>query len=198
MEALHLLIRAGFIIHWEKSSLIPSTDFPFLDFQWNTVQASIAIPQVKIDALHSQALLLSNLTSPTCCQILVLTGLIAAFFKAVPLCLKGRWMQISLNSVYSSEMDLQKTQSSGKERPQLDHQSHPTPVLRPLVESVSRSLQPRGPDGRIQNQLWHMVPRVPSPRPLGQHNHSPSYQCFGEYCFVDLPGLHPSPVVESA
>jgi hypothetical protein len=23
MEALHLLIRAGFIIHWEKSSLTP-------------------------------------------------------------------------------------------------------------------------------------------------------------------------------
>jgi hypothetical protein len=88
-------------------------------------------------------------------------------------------------------------QAPGKERPQLDHQSHPTPVLLPLVESVSRSLGPRGPDGRIQNRLRHMVPRVPSPRPLGQHNHSSSYQCFGEYCFVDLPGLHPPPVVES-
>jgi hypothetical protein len=64
MEALHLVIRAGFIIHSEKSSLTPSTDFPFLGFQWNTVQASIAIPQVKIDALHSQASILSNLTSP--------------------------------------------------------------------------------------------------------------------------------------
>jgi hypothetical protein len=110
MEALHLLIRAGFVIHWGKSSLTPLTDFPFLGFQWNTVQASIAIPQVKIDALHSQASILSNLTSPTCRQILVLTGLIAAFFKAVPLLrLKGRWLQTNLNSVYSSEMDLQKT-----------------------------------------------------------------------------------------
>jgi hypothetical protein len=110
MEALHLLIRAGFIIHWEKSSLTPSTDFPFLGFQWNTVQALIAIPQVKIDTLHSQASILSNLTSPSCRQILGLTGVIAAFFKAVPLlCLKGRWLQISLNSVYSSDMDLQKT-----------------------------------------------------------------------------------------
>jgi hypothetical protein len=55
MEALHLLIRAGFVIHWEKSSLTLSTDFPFpfLGFQWNTVKASIAIPQVKINALHS-------------------------------------------------------------------------------------------------------------------------------------------------
>jgi hypothetical protein len=100
MEALHLLIRAGFIIHWEKSSLTPSTDFPFLGFQWNTVQASIAIPQVKIDALHFQALILSNLTSPIYRQILVLTGLIAAFFKVVALFrLKGRWLKISLNSV---------------------------------------------------------------------------------------------------
>jgi hypothetical protein len=109
MEALHLLIRAGFII-WEKSSLTPLTDFPFLGFQWNTVQASIAILQVKIDALHSQALILSDLKSPSCRQILVLTGLIAAFFKAVPLLrLKGRLLQISLNSVYSLEMDLQRT-----------------------------------------------------------------------------------------
>jgi hypothetical protein len=73
-------------------------------------------------------------------------------------------------------------QSPGEERPQLDHQSHPTLVLLPLVESVSRRLGPRGPDERIQNRLWFMVPRVPKPRPLGRHNHMPSYQCFGEYC----------------
>jgi uncharacterized membrane protein len=108
MEALHLLINAGFVIHWEKSSLKPSTDFPFLGFQWNT--ASVAIPKTKVDAFHSQAKILSNLTAPTCCQVMVLTSLIAAYFKAVPfLRLKGRWLQISLNSVYSSELDLQKT-----------------------------------------------------------------------------------------
>jgi hypothetical protein len=33
LEALHLLINAGFIIHGEKSCLVPSTDFPFLGFQ---------------------------------------------------------------------------------------------------------------------------------------------------------------------
>jgi hypothetical protein len=32
MEALHLLISAGFVILWEKSSLTSSTDFPFLGF----------------------------------------------------------------------------------------------------------------------------------------------------------------------
>jgi hypothetical protein len=102
LEALHLLIDAGFVI--------PSTNFPFLGFQWNTVQASLAIPQTKVDAFRSQAKILSNLTAPTCRLVLVLTGIIAAFCQAVPLlCLKGRWLQISLNSVYSSELDLQKT-----------------------------------------------------------------------------------------
>jgi hypothetical protein len=110
METLHLLIHAGFVIHWEKSTLIPSTDFPFLGFQWNTVQASLAIPQTKVDTLRSQAKILSNLTAPTYRQVMVLPGLIASFFKAVPLLhLKGRWLQISLNLVYSSELDLQKT-----------------------------------------------------------------------------------------
>jgi hypothetical protein len=53
--------------------------------------------------------ILVNLAAPICRQV-VLTGLIAAFFKAVPLLrLKGRWHQISLNRVYSSELDLQKT-----------------------------------------------------------------------------------------
>jgi hypothetical protein len=109
LEAL-LLIDAGFIILWEKSSLIPSTDFPFLGFQWNTVQASLAIPQTKVDALQFQVKILSNLKAPTCRQVMVLTGLIAAFCKAVPLLrLRGRWLQNSLNSVYSSEADLQKT-----------------------------------------------------------------------------------------
>jgi hypothetical protein len=66
LEALHLLINAAFVIHWEKSSLIPSTDFPFLGFQWNTVQAALAIPQTKVDILRSQAKILSNLTAPIC------------------------------------------------------------------------------------------------------------------------------------
>jgi hypothetical protein len=40
---------------------------------------------------------------------MVLTGLVAAFHKAVPLLrLKGRFIQLSLNSVYSLEEDLQK------------------------------------------------------------------------------------------
>jgi hypothetical protein len=47
--------------------------------------------------------------------VIVLTGLIAAFCKAVPLLhLKGRWMQMDLNLVYETEQDLQKTVTLGK------------------------------------------------------------------------------------
>jgi hypothetical protein len=42
-----------------------------------------------------------------------------------------------------------------------------------------------------------LVPGVPPPRPLRQHNCSSPYQCFKDYCYVDLPGLHPPKVVEA-
>jgi hypothetical protein len=84
------------------------------------------------------------------------------------------------------------SEDSDTQGPQLDHQSLPTPVLRPFVASASRSLRSRGPDGRFQNRLRHLVPGVPPPRPLGQHNCSSPYQCFGDYCYVDLSGTqHP-------
>jgi hypothetical protein len=51
----------------------------------------MSIPRSKVDALHVQAKTLSNLKFPTCRQVMVLTGLIAAFSKAVPLLrLRGR------------------------------------------------------------------------------------------------------------
>jgi hypothetical protein len=88
----------------------PESHLPFLGFHWDTVQASLGIPQTKVDALHMQAKILSNLKVPTCRQVMVLTGLIAAFSKAVPLLrLEGRWLQMSLKEVYYSEADLQKT-----------------------------------------------------------------------------------------
>jgi hypothetical protein len=63
-----------------------------------------------VDALQAQAKILSNLKAPTCRLVMVLTGLIAAFNKAVLLLrLRGIWLQMSLNEVYSSEADLQKT-----------------------------------------------------------------------------------------
>jgi hypothetical protein len=57
-----------------------------------------------------QAKTLLGLTSPSCQQVIVLTGFIAAFGKAVPLLrLRGRWLQMNLNLVYETEKDLQKS-----------------------------------------------------------------------------------------
>jgi hypothetical protein len=108
-EALQILIKAGFFIHWKKSRLVPETIFTFLGLQWDSVQASLSLPLVKIGQLHSQASSLLKSRSPTCRQTKVLSGLIAAFFRAVPLLrLRGRFLQISENLVYSSELDLHK------------------------------------------------------------------------------------------
>jgi hypothetical protein len=113
-ETLQLLVKAGFLIHERKSSLTPSMSFPFLGFHWDTLGASLSIPQSKLDALHAQAKILLGLTSRSCHQVMVLTGLIAPFCKAVPLLhLKGRWLQIDLNQVYKTERDLLKTVTLG-------------------------------------------------------------------------------------
>jgi hypothetical protein len=106
-ESLSILMRAGFLINWEKSSLIPTTSFTFLGMLWNSVEGLLSLPEDKLVRLRSQASLLLRLPAPTCRQVMVLTGFVAAFHRAVPLLrLKGRFVQRSLNSVYSSEVDL--------------------------------------------------------------------------------------------
>jgi hypothetical protein len=106
-EALSLLMKAGFLINWEKSSLIPTTNFVFLGMIWNSAEGLLALPEDKLARLRSQASFLLSQPAPTCRQIMVLTGFVAAFHRAVPLLrLKGRFLQRSLNSVYSSEADL--------------------------------------------------------------------------------------------
>jgi hypothetical protein len=106
-EALSLLMKAGFIINWEKSSLIPTTNFTFLGMLWDSVQGTLSLPQDKLERLRSQAAFLLEQPTPTCRQVMVLTWLVAAFHRAVPLLrLKGRYLQLSLNSVYSSAADL--------------------------------------------------------------------------------------------
>jgi hypothetical protein len=107
-EALSLLMKAGFIINWEKSSLVLTTNFTFLGMLWDSVQGALSLPQDKLQRLRAQAAFLLDQPAPTCRQVMVLTGLVAAFHKAVPLLrLKGRFLQRSLNSVYSSAADLQ-------------------------------------------------------------------------------------------
>jgi hypothetical protein len=108
-EALSLLMKAGFIINWEKSSLSPTTNFTFLGMLWDSVEGALSLPQDKLERLHSQAAFLLNNPAPMCRQVMVLTGLVAAFHKAVPfLRLKGRYVWLSLNSSYSSVVDLLK------------------------------------------------------------------------------------------
>jgi hypothetical protein len=103
-KALSLLIEAGFIVNWEKSSLIPTTNFTFLGMIWDSVEGALSLPQNKLLQLHTHASSLLNCPAPTCRQVMVLTGLVAAFQKAVPLLrLKGRFIQLSLNSSSSVE-----------------------------------------------------------------------------------------------
>jgi hypothetical protein len=105
-----LLMKAGFIINWEKSSLIPTTNFTFLGMLWDSVEGALSLPQDRLQRLQSQAAFLLDNPAPTCRQVMVLTGLVAAFHKAVPLLrLKGRYVKLSLNSSYSSVVDLLKT-----------------------------------------------------------------------------------------
>jgi hypothetical protein len=100
-------MEAGFII-WEKSSLIPTTNFTFLGMLWDSVEGALSLPQDKLQRIHTQAAFLLSNPAPTCRQVMVLTGLVAAFHKAVPL-LRLRYVQLSLNSSYSSVEDLQRT-----------------------------------------------------------------------------------------
>jgi hypothetical protein len=65
-EALSLLMKAGFIINWEKSRLIPTTNFTFLGMLWDSVQGALSLPQDKLLRLQSQAAYLLYHPSPTC------------------------------------------------------------------------------------------------------------------------------------
>jgi hypothetical protein len=47
-EALSLLMKVGFIINWEKSSLIPTTNFTFLGTLWDSVEGALRLPQDKL------------------------------------------------------------------------------------------------------------------------------------------------------
>jgi hypothetical protein len=65
-EALSLLMKVGFIINWEKSSLIPTTNFTFLGMIWDSVKGALSLPQDKLLRLRSQATFLLEQPAPTC------------------------------------------------------------------------------------------------------------------------------------
>jgi hypothetical protein len=103
-------MEAGFLINWEKSCIIPMTSFTFLGMIWNSVEGTLALPENKLLQLQSQAAYLLNCVNPTCRQVMILMGLVAAYHKAVPLLrLKSRYIQLNLNSTYSSVGDLLRT-----------------------------------------------------------------------------------------
>jgi hypothetical protein len=52
-KALSLLIKAGFIVNWEKSSLIPTTNFTFLGMLWDSVEGTLSLAQNKLLQLHT-------------------------------------------------------------------------------------------------------------------------------------------------
>jgi hypothetical protein len=109
LKALSLLIEVGFIINWKKSSLTPMTNFTFLGMIWDSVEGTLSLRQDELEHLRGQASLLLSCPLPSCRQVMVLMGLVAAFHKAVPLLrLKGRFIQVSLNLIYFSERDLRK------------------------------------------------------------------------------------------
>jgi hypothetical protein len=74
---------------------------------WDSVEGTLSLPQNKLLQLHTHASSLLSCSAPTCRQAMVLTGLVAAFHKAMPLLrLKGRYIQLSLNFSYFSAEDL--------------------------------------------------------------------------------------------
>jgi hypothetical protein len=66
-QALSILIKVGFIVNWEKSSLIPSTNFMFLGMLWDLVEGTLSLPQPKLLQLHTEASSLLSCSTPTCC-----------------------------------------------------------------------------------------------------------------------------------
>jgi hypothetical protein len=98
MKALSPLIEVGFLFIREKPSLSTLTNFSFLGMMWGSTEGSLGRPWVKLERLHSQALLFLSCPLPSRHQVMVLTGFVAAFLNAAPLLHpKGRFIQVSLN-----------------------------------------------------------------------------------------------------
>jgi hypothetical protein len=117
----------------------------------------LSLPQDKLQCLHTQAAFLLDAPAPTCHQVMVLTGLVAAFHKAVPLLrLKGRYVQLSLNSSYSSVMDLLKMVvllPEARRNLLWMTQLQSSDCHGPLWPLTGH----RGPDGCLRPRVWGLV-----------------------------------------
>ena len=107
--ALDTLQRAGFIINWKKSSLIPAQRFLFLGLWWNTTEKVVALEERKLLSLQTTAEKLLKAPISSCQSVMKLLGLMSAAIPAVPLIrLHSRSLQVALHSVYKTSSDLRR------------------------------------------------------------------------------------------
>ena len=104
--ALSLLLRVGFLVNLPKSSLIPSQDFRFLGFMWDTVLGKRYIDEERRSSIVARAAAAAVAASMTCHRLQVLLGHLTSVVPAIPLVrLHSRFLQWDLNAVYKSEAD---------------------------------------------------------------------------------------------
>lgn len=85
--ALELLLYLGFIINYDKSSLIPTQKCKYLGFLFDSVKMLLSLPQSKVDRIVTH---ISHLQSKSSCKILDFAKLIGKFVAACPAVPYGR------------------------------------------------------------------------------------------------------------
>ena len=78
-----ILDDAGFVIHPEKSSLVPSQKLKFLGFMVDSVNLEITLPQDKIEKVQKNVLDLLSIEYPTIRRVAEVLGLLIAYTPAV-------------------------------------------------------------------------------------------------------------------
>jgi hypothetical protein len=48
-----MVMKPGFIINWERSSLVPATNFLFLGMLWDSVEGVLTLPEDKLGRLQA-------------------------------------------------------------------------------------------------------------------------------------------------
>lgn len=82
---IHLLLKLGFLISWEKSDILPSQDFIFLGERYLTVLGLVVPPEEKILKLHQLVIEISQASSIPARRFLQLVGFLISLMDIVPL-----------------------------------------------------------------------------------------------------------------
>ena len=80
---IHLLRSLGFVIHPEKSVLIPSQTLEFLGFILNSASMTVSLTEVKKIKIRKDCQLLRENTQPTVREVASVIGLLVSAFPAV-------------------------------------------------------------------------------------------------------------------